>query len=88
MDECLDILENSPDALPSDKVLVHWTKLAHLGEEVSFQFSMDDPAMNLSLSDPKVQYALKGFEKQLEQWRKEVPSELYSRMPSSPTFSL
>lgn len=80
MDECLEILENSPDALPSDKVLVHWAKLAHLSEEVSFQFSMDDPTTSLSLSDLKVQYALKGFEKQLEQWRKEVPPDLYSRM--------
>lgn len=80
MDECLEILQNSPDALTSDKVLVHWMKLARIGEDVSFQFSMDDPVMNLSLHDPKVQYALRGFEKQMDQWRTEVPSEFYSRM--------
>lgn len=79
MDESLDILQNSPDALPSDRYLTHWLKLTHIGEEVNFQFSMDDPVTNLSLQDPKVQYALKGFEKQIDQWRREVPSEFYSR---------
>ncbi|KAL1855054.1 hypothetical protein Plec18170_004468 [Paecilomyces lecythidis] len=78
MDESLDILQNSPDALPSDRYLTHWLKLTHIGEEVNFQFSMDDPVTNLSLQDPKVQYALKGFEKQIDQWRREVPSEFYS----------
>lgn len=80
MDECLDIFQNSPDALPSDRSLTHWLKLARIGEEVSFQFSMDDPVTSLSLHDPKVQYALKGFEKQMDQWRREIPSEFYSRM--------
>ncbi|KAJ9246681.1 transcriptional regulator family: Fungal Specific TF [Paecilomyces variotii] len=78
MDECLDIFQNSPDALPSDRSLTHWLKLARIGEEVSFQFSMDDPVTSLSLHDPKVQYALKGFEKQMDQWRREIPSEFYS----------
>ncbi|KAL1982932.1 hypothetical protein VTN96DRAFT_619 [Rasamsonia emersonii] len=78
MDECIDILQNSPDALPSDRLLIYWTKLSHIAEEISFQFSMDDPASNLSLHDAKVQYALKGFEKQLDQWREEVDPEYYT----------
>ncbi|KAL1964548.1 hypothetical protein VTN77DRAFT_6845 [Rasamsonia byssochlamydoides] len=80
MDECIDILQNSPDALPSDRLLIYWAKLSHIAEEVSFQFSMDDPASNLSLHDAKVQYALKGFEKQLDQWREEVDPEYYTPM--------
>jgi hypothetical protein len=79
MDECIDILQNSPDALPSDQVLVYWAKLSHIAEEAGFQFSMDDPASSLSLHDPKVQYALKGFEKQLDQWREEVAPQYYTR---------
>lgn len=79
MDESLEILETSPDALPSDKTLVQWVKLAHLGEEVLFQFSMDDPVTNVDITDPKSQYALKGFERRLAEWRKEVPPECYSR---------
>lgn len=79
MDECLEILENSPDALPSDKTLIHLIKLTHLLEEVGFQFSTDDPESTVSFSDPKVQYTLKAFEKQLIQWKKELPPETYSR---------
>lgn len=79
MDECIDILQNSPDAVPSDRLLIYWAKLSHLAEEIGFQFSMDDPASNLSLQDAKVQYALKGFEKQLDQWREEVDPECYTR---------
>ena len=79
MDESLEILQNSPDALPSDKVLVHWVKLVHIGEEIGFQFSMDDPATNVAITDPKIQYALKGFERRLDEWRKDVPSDHYSR---------
>ncbi|KKZ61243.1 hypothetical protein EMCG_04115 [[Emmonsia] crescens] len=78
MDESLEILETSPDALPSDRVLVQWVKLVHIGEEVLFQFSMDDPATNVDITDPKSQYALKGFERRLAEWRKEVPPECYS----------
>ncbi|OJD16043.1 hypothetical protein AJ78_03756 [Emergomyces pasteurianus Ep9510] len=78
MDESLEILETSPDALPSDRALIQWVKLAHIGEEVLFQFSMDDPATNVDITDPKSQYALKGFERRLAEWRKEVPPECYS----------
>ncbi|KAL2370178.1 hypothetical protein RJ035_003540 [Blastomyces gilchristii] len=78
MDESLEILETSPDALPSDRNLIQWVKLAHLGEEILFQFSMDDPATNVDITDPKNQYALKGFERRLAEWRKEVPPECYS----------
>ncbi|PGH06299.1 hypothetical protein GX51_02496 [Blastomyces parvus] len=78
MDESLEILETSPDALPSDRTLIQWVKLAHVGEEVLFQFSMDDPATNVDITDPKTQYALKGFERRLVEWRKEVPAECYS----------
>ncbi|PGH11170.1 hypothetical protein AJ79_05012 [Helicocarpus griseus UAMH5409] len=78
IDECLEILQTSPEKLPSDAVVIQWVKLAHIGEEILFQFSMDDPATNVDITDPKIQYALKGFERRLEEWRKEVPSECYS----------
>jgi hypothetical protein len=82
MDECLEILENSPDALPSDKTLIQLVKLTHLSEEVGIQLSADDPGPSVSFWDPKVQYTLKAFEKQLHQWRKDVSPEDYSRKSS------
>ncbi|EFE37312.1 C6 transcription factor (War1), putative [Trichophyton verrucosum HKI 0517] len=72
------LLLESPDAYPSDRALVEWVKLAHIGEEIGFQFSMDDPLTNISIDEPRVQFALKGFETRLDEWRKEVPSKVYS----------
>lgn len=78
MDECIEILETSPDALPSDKALVRLVKLAQITEEVGFHFSSDEPDSNATFSEPKIQYTLRAFEKQLEQWRRETPAEHYS----------
>lgn len=86
MDECIDILQTSRDAQPSDKILIHWAKLSHIAEEVGFQFSMDDPSSSAFLTDTKVQFALKGFESQLDQWRREIAPENYTRK-YDPSFS-
>ncbi|KAK1145004.1 hypothetical protein N8T08_004719 [Aspergillus melleus] len=72
MDECVEVLERSPDALPTDKVMVHWAKLAHIIEEINMQFVGDETTANIAFVDPKFQYTLKVFEKQLEQWRREA----------------
>lgn len=79
MDECLEVLQNSDEALPSDKTLIHWVKLAHLTEEIAFQFSIEDPSATTSFPDPKVQNTLKAFEQQLWQWRREIRPESYTR---------
>lgn len=78
MDECVEILETSPDALPSDKALIHWVKLGHIMEEVCLHFVSDEPDLNTTCAEPKTQYTLKVFEKQLEQWRKDTPTEHFS----------
>ncbi|KAL4801983.1 hypothetical protein BDV18DRAFT_147997 [Aspergillus unguis] len=71
MDECIEILENSPDALPSDKDMVQWAKLGRIIEEISSRFFADDMG-SPSFSEPKLQFTLKAFEKQLEMWRKDL----------------
>ena len=71
MDESVTILETSPDALPSDKILCQHVKMAHIGENISVQFCMDDPSVEVSISEPKVIYALKTFENELQQLRTE-----------------
>jgi hypothetical protein len=75
-EECVETLETSPDALPSDKVLCQWVRIQHISEEVGLQFSMDDQSVSVSISDAKVQHALKGFERELEAWRKQAPSNI------------
>ncbi|THC90614.1 hypothetical protein EYZ11_009929 [Aspergillus tanneri] len=75
MDECVEILEKSPEALPTDKTMIHWAKLAQIIEEINMQFVGDDTAATVSFDEPKFQYTLKVFEKQLEQWRREARPE-------------
>jgi hypothetical protein len=86
MADCIDVLENSPEALPSDKVLCQWVRSQHITEEVGTQFSMDDPGANVSIADQKVQFALKGFERDLEKWSSQIPPEVQSRMYYSEVY--
>jgi hypothetical protein len=81
MADCVDVLENSPDALPSDRTLCQWVKSQQIAEEVGTSFSMDDPGATVSIADQKVQYALKGFERELDKWSSQVPPESASRKP-------
>lgn len=78
MADCIEFLETSPDAAASDKVLCQWVRSQHMAEEVGTQFSMDDPMANVSIADSKVQYALKGFERDLEKWSSQIPAECQS----------
>ncbi|KAL2798600.1 hypothetical protein BJX66DRAFT_35788 [Aspergillus keveii] len=71
MDECVEILEVSPDALPSDKYVIHWAKLARIIEEISARFFLDNLGVQ-SFYEPHSQFTLKAFERQLEQWKTEA----------------
>jgi len=75
MDECLEIMAKSPDALPSDKLLCHLVRAQHITEDISFQFSMDDPAAAISITDPKTQFHMKAFERKLQEWREVVAND-------------
>lgn len=71
MEESVKMLETSSEALPSDKLLCQQVKMAHIGENISVQFCMDDPAAEVSIAEPKVIYALKIFENELHALREE-----------------
>ncbi|KAL4975965.1 hypothetical protein BDW66DRAFT_61795 [Aspergillus desertorum] len=73
-DECVEILESSPDALPTDKKMVHWAKLGRIIEEIGSQFFSDDLGSH-SFSDTKSLFTIKAFEKQLDQWAREASSK-------------
>lgn len=81
--ECLDLLETSPLALPTDKWLVAIVRLSRIAEEISTAFSMDDPGAELNFSEPRIQYQLKCFENQLHQWEKDVDVSVDPRKLSS-----
>jgi hypothetical protein len=83
-DECLELLATAPDALPSDKWLCHLIRIQHIAEDVGFQFSMDDPASVISLTDTKTQYHLKAFERQLEEWQQHATMDIPQRKTPFP----
>ncbi|KAI9680949.1 MAG: hypothetical protein M1829_001029 [Trizodia sp. TS-e1964] len=76
MGECLDVLESSPDASHSDRLLCQWVRVQHIADEVGLEFSMDDPTASAPISDTKVQFSLKGFERQLEEWKSQLTDSL------------
>ncbi|EMC99426.1 hypothetical protein BAUCODRAFT_58822, partial [Baudoinia panamericana UAMH 10762] len=75
MRESLDVLESHPDALPSDRLFCQHVKIQHICEEIGLQFLMDDYTANISLTDPKVTYALKVLENDLKTWKENIPPE-------------
>ncbi|KAH8891886.1 hypothetical protein GQ53DRAFT_647871 [Thozetella sp. PMI_491] len=80
MTECVDVLESSPEAAPTDRYLCHLVWTHRLAEEVAMQFSIDDPSSATNFSDKQTQYALRGFERNLEKYRNGLPPE--DRQPS------
>ncbi|KAL9001057.1 MAG: hypothetical protein Q9169_000541 [Polycauliona sp. 2 TL-2023] len=77
MDECLDFLDTSSEALSSDPVLVEWVRLQRLADEVGNQISVDESSA-LGISDVKTQYALKGFERQMKDWERQSSKQVTS----------
>jgi len=79
MEDCVNILETAPDAAPTDRALCNWVRVQHIAEQVGVAFEMDDPTAKVTIADSKVQYAIKGFEHNLENWSSQVPPEARSR---------
>ncbi|KAI4182861.1 MAG: hypothetical protein L6R41_005741 [Letrouitia leprolyta] len=74
MDDCLDFLNTSPDALLTDLTLIEWVRLQRLADDAGNQISEDDTS-NVGVSDVKTQYALKGFERQMKDWEKQASKQ-------------
>ncbi|KAL9007595.1 MAG: hypothetical protein Q9173_007172, partial [Seirophora scorigena] len=74
MDECLDFLSTSSEALPSDSTLLEWVRLQRLADDLGNQMSVDEWS-NIGVSDVKTQYALKAFERQMKDWDKQTSKQ-------------
>ncbi len=79
LEECVHVLETSPDALPSDKLLAQWVKSQHIMERVMYCFNMDDDFSHVSLADPATQDALVEFEGELSKWADAIPQDCRGR---------
>ncbi|KAI4118995.1 MAG: hypothetical protein LQ345_001026 [Seirophora villosa] len=71
MDECLDFLSTSSEALPSDSTLLEWVRLQRLADDLGNEMSVEELS-NIGVSDAKTQYALKAFERQMKDWEKQA----------------
>lgn len=80
MRECLKVLDTSPEALPSDKVLVQWVLLQIVAEEASVTFEFDDPCSDISMEDSRMRLAVRGFARRLEEWKKTAPQSTINSM--------
>lgn len=76
MKECIEVLETSPEACDSDKLLCQHIRIQHICEEIGLQFLMDDSTAQVSINDPKVTYALNVLEDQLRTWKQDIPPHL------------
>ena len=75
MAECVDFLETSPEAAPTDKRFIAWVKLQHIVEDCATALGLDNADETLSLDDERAQLMLKGAEKQLAAWKTQVTSD-------------
>ena len=76
MRECLDVLSTHPSAFPSDKLFCQHVRIQHICEDIGLQFLMDDNTATISITDPKVSYALNVLENQLRIWKENIPPEV------------
>jgi hypothetical protein len=79
VDECIDVLESSPDAAPTDKYLCQLVWTHRLAEEISVNFSMDDQSLTPNLAEARTQNLLRGFELQLKKRIETIPKGLHQR---------
>ncbi|KAK6338684.1 hypothetical protein TWF696_009496 [Orbilia brochopaga] len=77
--ECVDFIEKSPEATINDKIICQWVKLQRITEEVGIAFGYEDSVAKVNLAETRIQFALKGFERQLEEWEKNLPKELETK---------
>lgn len=71
--ECVEFMDHAPNALPSDRTIVAWTRLCFIAEEINASFSYDDPGGIATIADLRTRLMLKDFGKRLADWRASVP---------------
>ncbi|KAK5135800.1 hypothetical protein LTR08_004627 [Meristemomyces frigidus] len=71
--ECVDFLQQSPDAIPTDCTLVAWAKLIMIADEITASLSHDDLGGLAHISELRTQLMLKDFARRLTAWFTSVP---------------
>ncbi|KAJ5788511.1 hypothetical protein N7457_003501, partial [Penicillium paradoxum] len=72
--ECVKHLERSPHR--TDQRLAIWFELQRITDEAMSSFGLDDISTGSPLTESRVQAVLRWFDKRIETWRKNIPSEM------------
>ncbi|KAL8673192.1 MAG: hypothetical protein Q9168_002384 [Polycauliona sp. 1 TL-2023] len=72
MAESIELIETSSSSNLLDRRLCAWVRLQRIMEQYSTAVAGDDPADMGSLTEPRVQYAINGFHKQLKDWNESL----------------
>ncbi|KAL9079404.1 MAG: hypothetical protein Q9157_001703 [Trypethelium eluteriae] len=75
VEQCIELLEESQDAAPTDPLLCAFIKVQHISETIGVEFGMNDPTAQISINDQKVKYQINEFERELKHFRRERPKE-------------
>ncbi|KAK2879360.1 hypothetical protein FQN49_000970, partial [Arthroderma sp. PD_2] len=78
MDECLEALENSPAAFPSDKLFCQHIRLQHIIEEYELQLNWDNAAAASPTREIQAQVTHRAFKRQLLDWTNAVPKDCWN----------
>ncbi|KAJ5543352.1 hypothetical protein N7461_009355, partial [Penicillium sp. DV-2018c] len=74
MAECLKHLEHSPHR--TDRQLANWFELQRITDEAMSSFGLDDTSTASQLTESRVQAVLRWFDKRIETWKNNIPSDL------------
>jgi hypothetical protein len=55
---------------------VAWVKLQIITDDYANFFAFDDATTSVNLADSRMQVTLKGFERQLEDWKRNNPPDV------------
>jgi hypothetical protein len=74
MAECLKHLEHSPHR--TDRHLAIWFELQRITDEAMSSFGLDDTSTTSPLTESRVQAVLRWFDKRIETWKMNTPSDM------------
>ncbi|KAE8151881.1 hypothetical protein BDV25DRAFT_152111 [Aspergillus avenaceus] len=74
MSECLKHLERSPNV--TDRQMATWFELQKIVDQAMVSFGLDDTSSTASLTESRVQVVLRWFDNQMQNWKKNIPSDM------------
>lgn len=77
--ECVDLLETSPDAAPTDRYFCALVRTHRLAEDIALQLNLEDSDHTINLNEPTILFSLRKLGNDLESYFQSVPKEIVQR---------